>query len=283
MGRAFIRFAEFRESARCRRRAKTFDPLDPDAVAFWKKTIDNVYRAVPDLGGCVLKADSEGRLGPSEYGRTHADAANVIARALKPHGGILFYRGFVYNHTMDWRNLKNDRAKAAYDNFHKLDGLFDDNVVIQIKNGPIDFQVREPPSPLFGGLEKTNEAIELQITQEYLGQQRHVCYTVPMWKEVLDFDMRADHAATPVKEIVAGKTFKRPMGGFVGVANVGQDQNWLGHHLAMANLYGFGRLAWNPDLSAQQIAEEWTRQTFGNDATGSENDWRYVAAFVANL
>jgi alpha-glucuronidase len=246
--------------------AKTFDPLDPDAVAFWKKTIDNVYRAVPDLGGCVLKADSEGRLGPSEYGRTHADAANVIARALKPHGGVLFYRGFVYDHTMDWRNLKNDRAKAAYDNFHKLDGLFDDNVVIQVKNGPIDFQVREPPSPLFGGLEKTNEAIELQITQEYLGQQRHVCYTVPMWKEVLDFDMRADRAATPVKEVVTGKTFKRPTGGFVGVANLGRDQNWLGHHLAMANLYGFGRLAWNPDLSSQQIAEEWTRQTFGNDA-----------------
>ncbi len=246
--------------------AKTFDPLDSDAVAYWKKTIDSLYRAVPDLGGFVLKADSEGRLGPSEYGRTHADAANVIARALKPHGGVLFYRGFVYDHTMDWRNLKNDRAKAAYDNFHKLDGLFDDNVVIQIKNGPIDFQVREPPSPLFGGLEKTNEAIELQITQEYLGQQRHVCYTVPMWKEVLDFDMRADRAATPVKEVVAGKTFKRPTGGFVGVANVGRDQNWLGHHLAMANLYGFGRLAWNPDLSAQQIAEEWTRQTFGNDA-----------------
>jgi len=144
---------------------KTFDPLDPAAVAFWQRTVDDVYRAVPDLGGFVLKADSEGRLGPSEYGRTHADAANAIARALKPHGGILFYRGFVYDHKMDWRNLKNDRAKAAYDNFHKLDGQFDDNVVIQIKHGPIDFQVREPASPLFGGLEKTNEAIELQITQ----------------------------------------------------------------------------------------------------------------------
>ena len=127
-------------------------------------------RAIPDFGGFVLKADSEGRVGPSTYGRTHADAANVVARALKPHGGMLFYRGFVYDHHMDWHNLKNDRARAAYDNFHPLDGQFDDNVIIQIKNGPIDFQVREPASPLFGALEKTNEAIELQITQEYIGQ-----------------------------------------------------------------------------------------------------------------
>jgi alpha-glucuronidase len=245
--------------------AKTFDPLDPDAVAFWKKTVDEVYRVIPDLGGFVLKADSEGRLGPSEYGRTPADAANAIARALKPHGGILFYRGFVYDHKMDWRNLKNDRARAAYDNFHKLDGLFEDNVVIQIKHGPIDFQVREPASPLFGGLERTNLAVELQITQEYLGQQRHVCYTAPMWKEVLDFDMQAKGAGTPVKQLVSGKTFGRSTGGFVGVSNVGRDANWLGHHLAMANLYAFGRLAWNPDLSSKQIAEEWTRQTFGGD------------------
>jgi alpha-glucuronidase len=214
----------------------------------------------------VLKADSEGRLGPSEYGRTHADAANVIARALAPHGGILFYRGFVYDHKMDWRDLKNDRAKAAYDNFHKLDGLFEENVVIQIKHGPIDFQVREPASPLFGALERTNQVIELQITQEYLGQQRHVCYTVPMWKEVLDFDLHAKGSGTPVKQLVRGKTFERAAGGFVGVANVGRDANWLGHHLAMANLFGFGRLAWNPDLSSRQIAEEWTRLTFGNDA-----------------
>ena len=185
---------------------------------------------------------------------------------LKPHGGVLFYRGFVYDHKMDWRDLKNDRATAAYDNFHKLDGLFEDNVIIQIKHGPIDFQVREPASPLFGGLEKSNQAIELQITQEYLGQQRHVCYTVPMWKEVLDFDMQARGAGTPVKDLVSGKTFDRPTGGFVGVSNVGRDANWLGHHLALANLYGFGRLAWNPDLSSREIADEWTRQTFGHDS-----------------
>jgi alpha-glucuronidase len=249
----------------------TFDPRDPAAVDFWKRKVDEIYKVIPDLGGFVLKADSEGRLGPSEYNRTHADAANVIADALEPHGGILFYRGFVYDHKMDWNDPKNDRAKAAYDNFHPLDGKFRDNVVIQIKNGPIDFQVREPASPLFGGLQQTNQAIELQITQEYLGQQRHLVFLPPMWKEVLDFDLKADPKAkgdrnvTHVKDLVSGLTFKRPYGGFVGVSNVGRDTNWLGHHLAMANLYGFGRLAWNPDLASKEIAEEWTRLTFGGD------------------
>ena len=247
----------------------TFDPLDPRVAAWWKSKADELYRAIPDLAGFVLKADSEGRVGPSAYGRTHADAANVVARALKPHGGLLFYRGFVYDHHMDWRNPKNDRARAAYDNFRPLDGKFDDNVVIQIKNGPIDFQVREPASPLFGALEKTNQAVELQITQEYMGQARHTVFLVPMWKETLDFDMHAGPigrpAPTPVKALVAGKVFHRPTGGFVGVANVGLDENWAGNHLSMANLYGFGRLAWDPDLSARRLAEEWTRLTFGDD------------------
>jgi alpha-glucuronidase len=254
----------------------TFDPLEPRVAAWWKRTVDGIYRAIPDFGGFVLKADSEGRLGPSAYGRSHADAANVIARALVPHGGLIFYRGFIYDHHMDWRNLKNDRARAAYDNLHPLDGQFDDNVALQIKHGPIDFQVREPPSPIFGGLEKTNQVIELQITQEYTGQQRHLCFLVPMWKQVLDFDLRAKGAqggATPVKALVAGKTFRRPVGGFVAVSNVGRDRTWLGHHLALANLYGFGRLAWNPELSSARIAEEWTRLTFGNDP-------RVVAAIV---
>ena len=201
----------------------TFDPLDPHVAAWWKQKVDEIYRIIPDFGGFVLKADSEGRVGPSTYGRTHADAANVLAAALKPHGGIVFYRGFVYNHHLDWRNLKNDRARAAYDNFHDLDGKFATNVVVQIKYGPIDFQVREPVSPLFGGLKHTNETIELQITQEYTGQQRHLCYLVPMWKQVLDFDLRVNGGDTPVKQIVAGKTFHRPLGGFVGVANVGRD------------------------------------------------------------
>jgi alpha-glucuronidase len=236
----------------------SFDPLDPRVIAWWKAKVDEVYAAIPDLGGFVLKADSEGRAGPSVYGRTHADAANLIARALKPHGGLLFYRGFVYDHHMDWRNSKNDRARAAYDNFHALDGKFDDNVLVQIKYGPIDFQVREPVSPLFGALHQTNEAIELQVTQEYTGQQRHLCYLAPMWKEVLDFDLRAaGDRPTPVKALVRG---------FVGVSNVGLDANWLGHDLALANLYSFGRLAWNPDLSAREMVDEWTRLTFGHDA-----------------
>ena len=227
--------------------------------------VGKIYQLIPDFGGFVIKADSEGRPGPSSYGRTPADAANVIARALKPHGGILFYRAFVYDHHLDWRNPKNDRARAAYDIFHPLDGKFDDNVIVQIKYGPIDFQAREPVSPLFGGLEKTNQGIELQITQEYTGQQRHLCFLPVMWKEILDFDLHVNGNKTPVRDLVAGKVFDRPAGAFVGVANVGMDENWLGHPLAMANLYGFGRLAWNPNLSAETIAEEWTRLTLGND------------------
>jgi alpha-glucuronidase len=243
----------------------TFDPLDPKVAEWWRKKVDEIYRQIPDFGGFVVKADSEGRLGPSSYGRTPADAANVIAHALEPHGGVVFYRAFVYNHHLDWHDLKNDRAKAAYDNFHPLDGAFDDNVIIQIKNGPIDFQVREPVSPLFAGLHRTNEAIELQITQEYTGQQRQLCFLVPMWKEALDFDMRVDGKSTPVKDLVSGRVFHRPVGGFAGVANVGMDANWLGSPLAMANLYGFGRLAWNPNLSSETIVDEWTHLTFGND------------------
>jgi alpha-glucuronidase len=244
----------------------TYDPLDPSVIAWWKARADALYKVIPDFGGFVLKADSEGRVGPSAYGRTHADAANVVARALAPHGGVIFYRGFVYDHHMDWNNPKNDRARAAYDNFQPLDGQFDSNAIVQIKHGPIDFQVREPASPLFGALERTNEAIELQITQEYMGQARHTVFLVPMWKEALDFDVHVGAGGpSPVKAIVEGRTFHRPTGGFVGVSNVGLAPNWFNNHLSQANLYGFGRLAWNPDLTSQQIADEWTRLTFGND------------------
>ena len=247
----------------------TFDPLDPKVAAWWKTKMDEIYAVIPDFGGVVIKADSEGRVGPSKYGRTQSDAANVVARALKPHGGVVMYRAFVYNNHLDWRDLKADRARAAYDNFHPLDGKFDDNVIVQIKYGPIDFQVREPVSPLFAGLPDTNEAIELQVTQEYTGQQRHLVYLVPMWKQILDTDMRASTSAAPlpVKLIVSGQTTAtehHTQGGFVGVSNVGTD-GWLGNPLALANLYGFGRLAWDPDLSAAAIADEWTRLTFGND------------------
>ncbi len=268
----------------------SFDPLDPRVAEWWRKKVDEIYRRIPDFGGFVVKADSEGRLGPSTYQRTPADAANVIARALKPHGGVVFYRAFVYNHHLDWHHLKNDRAKAGYDNFHLLDGAFDDNVIIQIKNGPIDFQVREPVSPLFAGLRRTNQAIELQITQEYTGQQRHLCFLVPMWKEVLDFNMRVDGNAATVKDIVAGRVFHRPTGGLVGVSNVGMDANWLGSPLAMANLYGFGRLAWDPNLTAEEIVEEWTRLTFGSDplvintiAAMQLSSWRVYESYTGPL
>lgn len=244
----------------------TFDPLDVKVADWWRRKADEIYQQIPDFAGFVVKADSEGRSGPSAYGRTHADAANVIARALASHSGVVFYRAFVYNHHLDWRNLKNDRARAAFDNFHPLDGKFEGNVIVQIKNGPIDFQVREPVSPLFGDLEKTSKAIELQITQEYTGQQKQLCFLLPMWKEALDFDMHLPGSEpSRVKDILSRSKANNLLNGFVGVANVGLDENWLGSPLAMANLYGFGRLAWNPDLSSEQIINEWTRQTFGND------------------
>jgi alpha-glucuronidase len=235
---------------------ETFDPLDARVIAWWQAKADEIYRLIPDFAGFVLKADSEGRVGPSTYGRTHAQAANLLANAVKPHGGIVVYRGFVYDHHADWRNLKNDRARAAYDNFAPLNGQFAENALVQVKYGPIDFQAREPASPLIGALTQTKQTLELQITQEYTGQQRHLCYLAPMWKQILDFDLRVGGAHTPVKTLVSG---------FVGVANVGSDANWLGADLAMANLYAFGRLAWNPNLSAEEISQEWVRQTFGND------------------
>src|SRR5580698_5553000 len=248
---------------------KTFDPLDPEVKAWWAAKIDKIYQQIPDFAGVTVKADSEGQPGPASYGRSPADAANVLANALAPHGGVVLYRAFVYNNHLDYNDMKADRARAAYDIFHPLDGQFAPNVVVQIKYGPIDFQAEEPASPLFAGLHKTSEAMELQITQEYLGQQRHLVYLAPLWKEKLDFDLRAENRATPVKEIIEGKTFNRPLGGnlwgggMIGVSCVGRD-GWLGAPMAMANLYAFGRLAWNPNLSSEQIAAEWTKQTISS-------------------
>ena len=243
----------------------TFDPLDPRVVAWWQQKTDEIYSLIPDFAGYTVKADSEGRLGPSHYGRNPAQAANVLARALRPHHGVVLYRGFVYNQHLDWHDLKADRARAGYDNFRALDGKFEPNVVIQIKHGPIDFQVREPVSPLFAALQHTNQAVELQVTQEYTGQQRHMVFLVPMWKTALDTDMRAQNRSTPVKEIVEGKSFHQPLGGFVAVVNVGLEDNWLHHPMAMANLYGYGKLAWNPNVSTDEIIDGWTRLTFGNN------------------
>ncbi len=268
----------------------TFDPVDPTVIAWWQTKVDDIYKAIPDFAGFVIKADSEGRVGPSQYHRTPAEAANTVARALKPHGGIVLYRGFVYNNHLDYNDLKADRARAGYDNFHALDGKFEPNVVIQIKHGPIDFQVREPVSPLFAALQHTSQTIELQITQEYLGQQRHLVFLVPMWKAALDTDLRANNQSTPVKEIVEGKSFHQPLGGFVGVANVGLDTNWMHHPMAMANLYGFGRLAWNPNLTTQQIIDTWTRLTWGNNPTVistidelQRHSWHAYEQYTGNL
>jgi alpha-glucuronidase len=242
----------------------TYDPLDPAVKKWWADEVDEIYKIIPDFAGFTVKADSEGQPGPASFGRSPADAANTLAEALARHGGVVMYRAFVYNHHLDWNDAKADRARAAYDIFHPLDGKFAPNVVVQIKYGPIDFQVREPDSPLFGGLEKTNEAMEVQVTQEYTGQQRHLVYLAPMWKEVLDFDMRAGNRSTPVKDLISGSVLHRPLGGMVAVACVGQNA-WLGSPLAMANLYAYGRLAWDPNLGVDEIATEWTRQTLSTD------------------
>jgi alpha-glucuronidase len=259
----------------------SFDPLDSAVMQWWNDKVNEIYSLIPDFAGFTVKADSEGQPGPASYGRSPADAANTLAAALAPHGGVVLYRAFVYNHHLDWTDPKADRARAAYDIFHPLDGKFAANVIIQTKEGPIDFQAREPVSPLFGGIPNTSQAMELQITQEYLGQRRHLVYIAPMWKEVLDFDMRANGASTPLKKIIGGETFHRPLegipgspwtgprpwgGGMIGVACVGQ-KGWLGSPLALANLYAFGRLAWNPDLKPEEIAAEWTRQTISTDPT----------------
>lgn len=242
----------------------TYDPADPAVKAWWAAKVEEIYSLIPDFAGFTVKADSEGQPGPASFGRTPADAANTLAAALEPHGGVVLYRAFVYNHHLDWRDPKADRARAAYDIFHPLDGKFASNVIVQTKEGPIDFQAQEPVSPLFGGLTKTSQAMEVEVTQEYTGQQRHLVYLAPMWKWVLDFDMRVAGRSTPVKQIIEGKSFDRRLGGMVAVAGVGRD-NWLGSPLAMANLYSFGRLAWDPNLTPEEIADEWTRQTVSTD------------------
>jgi alpha-glucuronidase len=245
----------------------TADPRDPAVAQWWRAAAAAVYEAVPDLLGFVVKASSEGQPGPHRYGATQARGANVIAAALRPLGGVVFWRAFVYDCQQDWRDTATDRAKAAYDEFAGLDGAFDANVAVQIKNGPMDYQVREPVSPLLGVAPRTNQLLEVQITQEYTGQQIHVCYLVPMWKEVLGFDTHARGPGSTVCDLVLAGREDRALAGMVGVANVGDERNWTGHLLAQANLYGFGRLAWQPSLSAEAIAREWVALTFGADET----------------
>ncbi len=233
----------------------TADPLDPAVQGWWKQKVDEIYGLIPDFGGFVVKANSEGQPGPQDYHRTHADGANVLADALAPHHGIVMWRAFVYSDRAD-----RDRVKRAYAEFQPLDGQFRANVMVQVKNGPLDFQPREPFHPLFGAMPRTPLMAEVQITQEYLGQDTHLVYLGPMWKEFLTADTSSHGKGSTVASILEAY----PITGICGVANVGSDRNWCGQDFAQANWYAFGRLAWNDGLSADAIAEEWTRMTWGN-------------------
>lgn len=240
----------------------TYDPFDEKVIEFWKKAADTVYKYIPDLAGFLVKADSEFRDGPAALGRTQADGANVIAGALKPHGGTVYWRCFVYNCMQDWRDTKTDRPKAAYDHFFPLDGDFDENVILQVKNGPSDFQVREPISPLLGAMKNTNQAIEFQITQEYTGQQIDLFALAVLWEEV--FSSKVTDKKT-VRDLIGNE-----ISAVVAVANTGLDDNWTGHTLAQANLYSFGRMACDPTFTAEAVLREWASLTFGSDPALSE-------------
>lgn len=252
----------------------TADPLDPAVMEWWARTVSTVYERIPDFGGFVVKADSEGQPGPFAYGRDHADGANLLADALAPHGGVVHWRAFVYNHRQDWRDRSTDRARAAFDHFAPLDGRFRDNAVVQVKYGPIDFQPREPVSPVILAMPNTRLAVEFQVTQEYTGQQKHACYLGPQWSEVLNWN--------GVAGIAAGGD------GVVAVSNVGDDPQWTGHPLAQANLYAFGRLAWNPGLDPATILDEWADLTFGPGLRAPLHDilddsWRTYESYTSPL
>ena len=219
---------------------KTADPLNKQVKAWWKAKAKEIYQLIPDFGGFLVKANSEGQPGPFDYQRTHADGANMLADAVKPYGGIIMWRSFVYGAA----HKGEDRVKQAVSEFKDLDGKFRDNVILQSKNGPLDFQPREPYAPIFDVMRKTQQMAELQITQEYLGQSRHLVYLAPMWREFFGF-------VEPSRLV-----------GIAGVANIGLDKNWCGHHFSQANWYAFGRLAWNPNLTSEEIAQEWLQQTF---------------------
>ncbi len=240
----------------------TCDPLDEKVIDWWKDKIKEVYDRLPGFGGFLVKADSEGRPGPFTYGRTQADGANMLGDVIKPYGGIIIWRCFVYNCTQDWRDTKTDRARAGYDYFKDLDGAYHDNVVLQIKNGPMDFQIREPVSPLLGGLQHTNQMLEVQIAQEYTGHQIDLCYLIPLYKEVLDFHTHCCRGKDTVADVVSGRTMGNALGGMAAVINTGDDENWTGNDLAAANTYGFGRLSFDTELTSEEIAREWIALTF---------------------
>ncbi|KLJ00418.1 alpha-glucuronidase family glycosyl hydrolase [Luteimonas sp. FCS-9] len=238
----------------------TADPLDPAVRRWWRAKADEVYAAIPDFGGFLVKANSEGQPGPQDYGRSHADGANLLADALAPHGGIVMWRAFVYSH-----EEPDDRHKQAYTEFVPHDGAFRDNVIVQVKNGAIDFQPREPFHPLFGAMPKTPLMMEFQITKEYLGFSTHLAYLGPLYEEVLRADTQVQGPGSTVARVLDGSLHGQRLTGIAGVANIGSDRNWSGSHFDQANWYAYGRLAWNPERSSRDIAGEWTRMTFGND------------------
>ncbi|MBD3943207.1 alpha-glucuronidase [Microbacterium sp. NEAU-LLC] len=259
----------------------TSDPLDERVAQWWSAATAQAFARIPDLGGYLVKADSEGQPGPHAYGRDHADGANMLARALEPHGGVVRWRAFVYNHRQDWRDRSTDRARAAYDTFMPLDGRFDDNVLLQVKYGPIDFQTREPLSPVIAAMKHTRIALELQVTQEYTGQQRHAVYLAPQWSEILGGRPFGD-GGPPVSELVRG--------GIAAVSNVGDDAYWTGHPLAQSNLYAYGRLAWDATLDARAVLSEWMALTFGDDEAVNDgihsildDSWATYESYTAPL
>lgn len=239
---------------------RTADPLDPAVIRWWQKKADEIYSLLPDFGGFLVKANSEGQPGPQNYQRTHADGANMLAAALGPHHGVLIWRAFVY---ADDKSA--DRAKEAYEQFKLLDGKFAANVLLQVKNGPIDFQPREPVHPLFGAMPKTSLMMEFQITKEYLGFATHLVYLGSLYEEVLQSDTLRQPAGAKVADIIDGSFHRKTLTGIAGVANIGSDRNWSGSEFDQANWYAFGRLAWNPHASARKIAREWVAQTFSSN------------------
>ena len=238
---------------------KTADPLNQEVQQWWNNKVIEIYKFIPDFGGFLVKANSEGQPGPQNYGRNHVDGANMMAKALQPHHGIVMWRAFVYSETDS-----SDRAKQAYSEFVPYDGKFEDNVLVQVKNGAIDFQPREPFHPMFGAMPKSKLMMEYQITQEYLGFSTHLVFLPKLYEEVLESDTYKQGKGSTVAKIIEGKP--NELNGMAGVANIGSDLNWTGHPFSQANWYGFGRLAWNPELNSEKIAEEWLQQTFSKDS-----------------
>jgi alpha-glucuronidase len=244
---------------------KTSDPLDPEVRKWWNEKVKEIYRIIPDFGGLLVKANSEGEPGPQDYGRTHADGANMLAEAIKPFGGVVIWRAFVYK-----ADPNADRFKAAHEEFTPLDGKFDERVIVQVKNGPIDFQPREPFSPLFGNMPKTPLGMEFQLTQEYLGFATHLVYEAPIFKECLESDTYVNGKGSTVAKIVDGTTHQYKLTCAAGVANTGSNRNWTGHPMAQANWYAFGRLAWDHTLTSEEIAKEWVELTLTRNKSASD-------------